>query len=127
MVIGEIEEKKGKLEDILLHYEGKKKIRSKALTYYEVIDSKNNYSLLKLTPETGRKHQIRKQLLLRGHPIYGDSKYNLINEKLNKKNNLMLHAYKIFFKINSNKYSFSADLPSNFKEAIKGKNLKISL
>jgi 23S rRNA pseudouridine1911/1915/1917 synthase len=32
-------------------------------------------SLLEITPETGRSHQIRVQLSVRGHPIYGDRKY----------------------------------------------------
>jgi 23S rRNA pseudouridine1911/1915/1917 synthase len=32
-------------------------------------------SLLEITPETGRGHQIRVQLAVRGHPIYGDRKY----------------------------------------------------
>ena len=31
-------------------------------------------------PETGRKHQIRKQLLISGNPILGDSKYRLSNK-----------------------------------------------
>ena len=32
-------------------------------------------TLLEITPETGRSHQIRVQLSTRGHPIYGDRKY----------------------------------------------------
>lgn len=32
-------------------------------------------TLLEITPETGRSHQIRVQLAARGHPIYGDQKY----------------------------------------------------
>ena len=31
-----------------------KKVKSKAITHYNVIDSTNNYSLLKLNPETGK-------------------------------------------------------------------------
>ena len=107
-------------------YEGNKKIESKAITRIEVIDSNNNYSLLKLYPETGRKHQLRKQLLIHGHPVLGDSKYR-ISEKVKIKNdNLMLHAFKISFSINNIKYDFSADLPLNFKEVLKEKYLKIS-
>ena len=49
-----------------------KKIKTKAITHFTVIDSNNNYSLLKLNPETGRKHQLRKQLLIHGNPILGD-------------------------------------------------------
>lgn len=34
-----------------------------------------NLSLLEITPQTGRSHQIRVQLSVRGHPIFGDRKY----------------------------------------------------
>ena len=67
------------LIDQLFYYEGNKKTVTKATTNYTVIDSNNNYSFLKLNPETGRKHQLRKQLLIRGYPILGDSKYKLID------------------------------------------------
>ena len=116
---------KGKFEDILYHYEGEKKVQSKAITYYEVIDTNINYSLLQLTPYTGRKHQIRKQLSMRGHPIIGDHKYKINNKDINKKNKLMLHAYKIFFTINNIKYIFCADIPEDFENMIKQKYLKI--
>jgi len=127
LVIGQFEEIKGKFEDILLHYEGEKKIKSKAITYYEVIDSNNNFSFLKLTPYTGRKHQLRKQLLMRGHPIIGDYKYRSFKSNVDVKKRLMLHAYKISFSIDDIKYNFSADIPEDFKNILKKKYLKIVL
>ena len=126
IVLGELKENKGTLIDILFHYEGKKKIKTKAITRFNVIDSNNNYSLLKLSPETGRKHQLRKQLLIHGHPILGDSKYRISEKKINRNNSLMLHAHKIFFSINKIKYNFSAELPLEFKYALREKYLKIS-
>ena len=43
-----------------------------------------------MKPITGRKHQLRKQMLLLGHPIVGDNKYNLQNKnQLSKNKNLM--------------------------------------
>jgi len=44
---------------------------------FEVVKSNNNYSLLKITPKTGRFHQIRIQMANMGHPILGDLKYTL--------------------------------------------------
>ena len=124
LVYGVIETKKGKLEDILSHYEGKKKISSKAITYYELIDSNMSCSFLKLTPYTGRKHQLRKQLSIRGYPIIGDSKYKNFKEKIDKKSKLMLHAYNISFLLDDIKYNFTAKIPDDFLLAIKKKRLK---
>ena len=89
------------------------------------MNSNNNYSLLKLNPETGRKHQLRKQLLIHGLPILGDSKYSIKNIKPSKKNKLMLHAYKIKFSIDGTRYSYSAEPPSAFKKVLSEKYLKI--
>ena len=46
-----------------------------AITHYRVLRRYGNKSLLELTLETGRKHQIRVQLAAVGHPIIGDRKY----------------------------------------------------
>ena len=125
VVLGELVKSKETLTDVLFHYEREKKVKTKAITHYKVLDSNNNYSLLKINPETGRKHQIRKQLLIHGHPILGDSKYRVSKNKLNKKNILMLHAYKIHFSINGVKYNFLAEPSFDFKNSVKEKSLKI--
>ena len=124
IVLGEFDNKKGKFEDILYHFEGDKRISSKAITYYEVIDSVNGYSLLNLTPYTGRKHQLRKQLSIRGHFIIGDSKYKSYKQNIKKNNNLMLHAHKISFTIDNVKYNFTANIPKSFHDLLKKKYLK---
>ena len=124
IVLGVPNKRKGTLIDELLHYEGEKRIKSKAITHYTVIDSNNNYSVLKLNPETGRKHQLRKQLLLHGYPILGDSKYRISLNKPKSKNALMLHAHKIKFTINNTKFNFSADLSEDFKKNLNEKYLK---
>jgi len=125
IIIGELQKKRGTLIDELHHYEGEKKITTKAITHFQVLDSNSNCSLLKLNPETGRKHQLRKQLLIRGCPILGDSKYRIHKNYSNKTETLMLHAYKINFSIADTKYSFSADVPTVFKKILKEKYLKI--
>ena len=125
VALGELEKSKETLTDVLFNYEGEKKVKTKAITHYKVLDSNSNYSLLKINPETGRKHQIRKQLLIHGHPILGDSKYRVSKKKLSKKNILMLHAYKIHFSINGVKYNFLAEPSFDFKNTLKEKSLKI--
>lgn len=50
--------------------------RSKpARTRYRTLATSGRFSLLKLTIETGRKHQIRRHLVAIGHPILGDRRY----------------------------------------------------
>ena len=124
MILGELNEKKGKLEDILTNFEGDKKISSKAITYYKVLDSNYKYSLLELTPYTGRKHQLRKQLSLRGNPIIGDKKYQFSKSYTSKKEILMLHAYKISFSLDNVRYNFLAEIPNDFILMLKKKYLK---
>ena len=126
VVKGELNNKKGTLINDLIHYENDRKIITKAITHYSVISSNSGYSLIKLNPETGRKHQLRKQLLIHGHPIVGDNKYNFHLHKLSKKGTLMLHAYKLNFSINEIKYNFSVKPPLQFEKFIKEKYLKIS-
>ena len=124
VVLGHLGKNKGTLKDELFYYENDKKIKSIGITHYFVIDSNNNYSLLKLNPETGKKHQLRKQLLIHGCPVLGDEKYrkSIIKQKGNR---LMLHAHKINFSIAGLRYNFSAELPESFKNTLKEKYLKI--
>jgi len=46
-----------------------------AITFYEVVESFRGFSLLKLTPKTGRTHQIRVHLSYIKHPIVADDMY----------------------------------------------------
>jgi tRNA pseudouridine65 synthase len=63
----------------------------------------SRYSLVKLTPKTGRTHQLRIHTYKNNHPLLGDSKYGDINHnamfvKEFGFNNLFLHAGKLEFK-----------------------------
>jgi len=50
-------------------------IGKEAITFYEVVESFRGFSLLKLTPKTGRTHQIRVHLSHIKHPIVADDMY----------------------------------------------------
>jgi 23S rRNA pseudouridine1911/1915/1917 synthase len=50
-------------------------IGKEAITFYEVVENFRGFSLLKLTPKTGRTHQIRVHLSYIKHPIVGDDMY----------------------------------------------------
>lgn len=51
-----------------------------AVTHFTVVDSNEKCSLLKVSIETGRLHQIRRHLDFIGHPIMGDPKYGKGNK-----------------------------------------------
>ena len=120
---GELEIDKGIFNQDLIRYDGDKKIIEKSKTTYKIIDKNSNCTLLEMNPITGRKHQLRKQLSLIGHPIYGDDKYTFEKKLKTKNKELMLHSYKIKFIINNKKYTFKALLPDYFKKLIKIKRL----
>ncbi len=122
---GEIETNKGVFEQDLIRYEGNKKIIENSKTIFKVLDKNSNCSLLEMNPITGRKHQLRKQLSLIGHPIYGDDKYTFEKNFKTKNKELMLHSYKIKFIINNKKYTYKALLPKYFKKILQTKRLKL--
>ncbi len=119
---GEIDKEKNILDNNLIRYEGKKKIIERAITHYDTLDKNNKYTLFKLKPITGRKHQIRKHLTDIGYPIVGDNKY--FYKKQSKNINLMLHAYEIKFILNNKKYTFKASIPKYFRDFLIKNNLK---
>ncbi|MBV7435446.1 bifunctional tRNA pseudouridine(32) synthase/ribosomal large subunit pseudouridine synthase RluA [Cardiobacteriaceae bacterium TAE3-ERU3] len=61
-----------------------------ALTHYEVIASGDGRSRVRLTPHTGRSHQLRVHLMAIGHPIIGDNLYGHESDKYEAR--LHLHA-----------------------------------
>lgn len=65
-----------------------------AITHFETVKQKGEYSLLKLKLQTGRKHQIRVQASQAGFPIVGDSKYGLPEDTSKR---LYLHAVALCF------------------------------
>ena len=122
---GEMEKVKGIFADDLIRYDKDRKISERAITNYKVLDKNTNSTLIILNPITGRKHQIRKQLFSIGFPVIGDSKYNFPENKINKNNNLMLHAYSIKFMINDKKYKYTVNEPDYFKKMLLKKRLTL--
>ncbi|HUX38293.1 MAG TPA: RluA family pseudouridine synthase [Rectinemataceae bacterium] len=61
----------------------------RALGSWTLIESSGHYSLVEVSLETGRKHQIRVQLAALGHPVAGDERYGSRSDPGAR---LMLHA-----------------------------------
>ncbi len=64
-----------------------------AVTIYEVIGKTDGYSLLKLSPETGRTHQIRVHLKAIHHPIVCDPLYAPNHKPALSIKRLALHSH----------------------------------
>jgi len=119
IVYGKVDTSIKVMNDDLIYYENNKKIIQKAVSNIKTIRSNEGFSYLELNPITGRKHQLRKQLLKIGCPIIGDDKYFLNDRKRIKIKNLMLHAYKIKFMINNIQYNFKAKYNDLFEDFLK--------
>ena len=76
------------------------------------VESLHNTSLVKLTPVTGRSHQLRVHMLALGHPMLGDRLY-AHKDALSLSNRLQLHAMNIQFThpATLEKMSFTAQCP----------------
>ena len=119
IVQGKVNKSVKVMKDDLIYYENNIKISQKAVTNIKIIKSNEVFSYLELNPITGRKHQLRKQLLKIGCPIIGDNKYFLNDRKKIKTKSLMLHAYKIKFMINNIRYNFKAKYNNQFEDFLK--------
>ena len=74
------------------------------------------YSLVEISPKTGRTHQIRIHMASLGHPIVGDALYGKKMEGVT----LMLHAESVsFLREKGSAITLSAGFPPRFKEFIK--------
>jgi 23S rRNA pseudouridine1911/1915/1917 synthase len=87
-----------------------------AITRYEVVESFERASLVRLTIETGRTHQIRVHMAHIGHPVAGDKQYGRNTRSLNLPvalNRQMLHAEVLSFlhPAQNRKVEFRAPLP----------------
>ncbi len=97
VVAGLVEVDRGIIDLSINEQNGTRKIGSngkKALTEYQTLKRLKNATLLEVSLQTGRTHQIRIHLSAIGHPIYGDIQYG-------KKTSLIkrpaLHAGKLVF------------------------------
>jgi len=102
------------------------------ITFYEVVESFSGFSLLKLTPRTGRTHQIRVHLSYIKHPIVGDDMYGgklvypwqLKNTELTVEepiiNRCALHASTLEFKhpTTEKEVKFEAPLPKDMQNLL---------
>ena len=86
-----------------------------AITNYKVIKENNDYSMVSITLETGRKKQIRVAFNTLHHPIVGDKKYSTIKDNESR---LFLHAnrLKMYYPEIRKDILFETSTPNEFKK-----------
>ncbi len=85
----------------------------KAITHYKIINMNNDYSLLEVTIDTGRKNQIRVHMQSIGHSIVGDKKYGSTQNPIKR---MGLHAMSLAFThpITNENLKFESPVPKSF-------------
>ncbi len=89
-----------------------------AVTRFQVLERFGDYSLLELTLETGRTHQIRVHMAYIGHPVAGDEAYG--PRKTLKGHGQFLHARTLGFTHprTGEVVEFTAEAPAIFQETL---------
>ena len=133
-------ENEGEIDYPLVNESGK---TQEALTDYHTLDraelkvpfgkhETSRYSLVEVTPETGRMHQIRKHFAHILHPIIADrahgcNKQNRLFKEKWEMDTMLLHAWKLSFDhpITSERIEIKAYLQSEFLRMMKLMNFKL--
>ncbi len=142
LVWHQLSQREGKIETYLNRSKRDRRMFSvsmngkKAITHYKVIEIFNFLTLLKVTLETGRTHQIRTHLNYMHHPIFGDPEYNGRFKQLSQLNResdqciakkllsmisrQALHAYLLSFThpISGKGLNFIAPLPEDIQSIL---------
>lgn len=113
LIVSNLTENKNMQVYVAMEGDGKE-----AITRYRLLKTNQNYSLLELELETGRKNQIRAQMQSIGHPIAGDTKYGA---ETNPAGRLMLHARKLCFihPVTGEEMRFETRIPEVFSSTSK--------
>ncbi len=88
-----------------------------AITRYTTLKSRNGYSLMEVSLDTGRKNQIRVHMKDLGHPIVGDRRYGGQSSPIHR---MALHARTLRFvhPITRKDMNFSTPIPSSFSKLL---------
>ncbi len=94
-----------------------------AIKHYRVVEACRDKSLVELTLETGRKHQIRVQLAGLGHPVAGDRKYGARSDAARR---LALHSCELRFRhpVSGAPMEFRSALPARLRQLLEPRPLR---
>ena len=86
-------------------------------TRWRALRALRGATLLRVDPETGRRHQIRAHLCAIGHPILGDPRYGPAPRPVGGAPRLMLHALTLRLEAGRT-YELTAAPPPDFESAL---------
>ena len=124
VVHGNLNKKEDKIVEYLMEtktnlvYKTNNKEGKEAITNYKVIKENDEYSLVSINIETGRKNQIRVAFNNLGNPIVGDKKYSNIKDNESR---LYLHAnrLKVYYPEIKKDILFETSMPNEFKKIMR--------
>ena len=87
-------------------------------TEYEVLQTTERFTLLRLRPETGRTHQLRVHMAYLGHPLAGDWLYG--TEEKNLIARPALHSYELWLTqpITGQELHFTVPIPQDMQRLL---------
>ena len=87
-------------------------------TEYEVLQTTERFTLLRLRPETGRTHQLRVHMAYLGHPLAGDWLYGTEDKNLLARP--ALHSYELWFTqpVTGQELHFTAPIPQDMQRLL---------
>jgi len=95
-----------------------RRIGRRAVSRYVVESRLTEAALLRVTLETGRRHQIRVQLADAGHPLLGDRTYGRVHAAIDR---VALHAARLGFRhpVTGARVSVESPLPDDMRRALR--------
>jgi len=92
-----------------------------AITDYKVVNRFNDFTVVEVSPLTGRTNQIRIHFKQIGHPVLGETKYAFRKDFKIRAKRLCLHAKEIAFKhpVSQKALRISTDMPEDLKTILK--------
>lgn len=95
-----------------------------AVTHFHTLQAEEDYSLVEMRLETGRKNQIRVHMQGLGHPVVGDPKYGILGMYVpNPLGRLCLHAFRLCFyhPMTGQPMQFETPIPTAFRQLVEKK------
>lgn len=92
-----------------------------AITQYRVIEKRKGFTIVDVSPLTGRTNQIRIHFKQLGHPILGEAKYAFRRDFSIKARRLCLHArlLELVSPFNNKRIRLESKIPSDLEKILK--------